>query len=284
MTLRIGHIDYLNCVPFFRYLRTDEADYRIVTGTPAQLNSLLAKGQIDLCPASSFEYGRHCSDYLLLPDLSISACGAVKSVLLFSSCPLEELTDKPIAVTGESATSVHLLQILLREVYGFDRLHLQCPEFPVEEVIAAGGAGLLIGDRALQAAKVGMAPYVFDLGTLWHAFSGLPFVFALWIVRRDVVAAKEAQVAQLQRRLQAGLTRALADLPGLAEQTAGRSCLTPKELLAYWQSMSFRLNDAHQQGLKLFFQLAVKYQFLESPPELHFFASPFSVDAPSLID
>ena len=53
------------------------------------------------------------------------------------------------------------------------------------------------------------------------------------------------------------------------------SCLNPKELLAYWQAMSFRLTDAHLQGLKLFFQLAVKHQFLETLPELNFFAPPF---------
>jgi chorismate dehydratase len=277
MTLRIGHIDYLNCVPFFSYLRADDADERIVTGTPAHLNALLAKGDIDLCPASSFEYGRNWSDYLLLPDLSISACGAVQSVLLFSSCPLAELVDRPIAVTGESATSVHLLQILLREVCGFDHLHLQRLDRPVEEVIAAGGAGLLIGDRALRAAKAGLAPYTFDLGALWHTFSGLPFVFALWIVRRDAVAVKAGEVAHLQQRLQAGLNRAMADLPDLAEKTAGRSCLTPNELLAYWQAMSYGLTDAHQQGLKLFFQLAVKHRFLDSLPELHFFTPSFSV-------
>ncbi len=284
MTLRIGHIDYLNCVPFFRYLRSDNPDDCIVSGNPAQLNTLLAKGQIDLCPASSFEYGRHWSDYLLLPDFSISACGAVKSVLLFASCPLAELINKSIAVTGESATSVHLLQILLREVYGFGRLCLQRPSCPVEEVIAAGGAGLLIGDRALQTAKVGMASHVFDLGTLWQAFSGLPFVFALWIVRRDAVTAKQGQVAVFMRRLQASLTRAMADLPGLAEQTASGTCLTPQELLAYWQAMSYGLTNVHQQGLKLFFQLAVKYRFLDAIPELHFFRPSFSVDASSLID
>jgi chorismate dehydratase len=284
MTLRIGHIDYLNCVPFFHYLGTDVAGDDIVTGTPTQLNALLAKGQIDLCPASSFEYGCRWADYLLLPDLSISACGAVKSVLLFAACPLAELADKPIAVTGESATSVHLLQILLREVCGFDRLRLQHPDHPVEEIIAKGGAGLLIGDRALRAAKAGLAPYTFDLGDLWYAFSGLPFVFALWIVRRDIVAVKEGEVAQLQQRLQAGLRRAMVDLPELAEQAAGCSCLTPKELLAYWQAMSYCLTDAHQQGLNLFFQLAVKYRFLDSVPELNFFMPSFSVDAPSLID
>jgi chorismate dehydratase len=284
MTLRIGHIDYLNCVPFFRFLKGDEADDHIVTGNPAQLNTMLAKGQIDLCPASSFEYGLHWSDYLLLPDLSITACGAVKSVLLFASCPLVELAGRSIAVTGESATSVHLLQILLGEVCGFDRLHLQRPDRPVEDIIAAGGAGLLIGDRALRAAKAGLAPYAYDLGALWHAFSGLPFVFALWIVRRDAVETKQGQVTVFMRRLQASLTRGMADLPGLAEQTASGTCLTPQELLAYWQAMSYRLTNVHQQGLKLFFQLAVKYRFLDASPELHFFRPSFSVDGPSLID
>lgn len=83
MTLRIGHIDYLNCVPFFHYLSVAGAGDCIVTGTPAELNEMLAQGEIDVCPASSYEYGQRWSDYLLLPDLSISALGAVKSVLLF---------------------------------------------------------------------------------------------------------------------------------------------------------------------------------------------------------
>ncbi|APG28933.1 hypothetical protein A7E78_14530 [Syntrophotalea acetylenivorans] len=275
MSLRIGHIDYLNCVPFFHYFNSADTGDRIVTGTPAELNAMLAQGEIDLCPASSFEYGQRWSDYLLLPDLSISARGAVKSVLLFSSHPLTELAEMPIAITGESATSVHLLQILLREYYGFAAPDLYRPECPVEEIVAAGGAGLLIGDRALRAAKAGASSFVYDLGDLWYSFSGLPFVFALWIVRQDIAADKEGEVVQFQQRLQKSLEKAMADLPSLAGQVAGDSCLNPKELLAYWQTMSFGVTDAHQQGLKLFFQLAVKYRFLKSLPELKFFTPPF---------
>ena len=284
MTLRIGHIDYLNCVPFFRYLETDNCDVSVVHGTPARLNALLGSGQLDLCPASSFEYGRHWRNYLLLSDLSISACGAVKSVLLFSSRPLAELGRVPIALTGESATSVHLLQILLREHCGFDNPHLYCPSSTVEEVIAAGGTGLLIGDRALKAAQADLAPYVIDLGSWWHAFSGLPFVFALWIVRRDTVDERAEEVAILQQRLQAGLAQALANLPALAAQTADPSWMSGDELLNYWRAMSFSLSAACQQGLKRFFQLAAKYQFLDAVPELNFFTAPFSVDASELID
>lgn len=284
MSLRIGHIDYLNCVPFFGYLNPDHSGDCIIKGTPAQLNTLLAHGQIDICPASSFEYGRRWQDYLLLPDLSISATGAVKSVLLFASRPLAELGEGPIALTGESSTSVHLLQILLREYCGFADPDLRLPSCPVEEAIATGQAGLLIGDRALKAAQSRLAPYVFDLGSLWHAFTGLPFVFALWIVRRDTVQKRGGEVARLQQSLRSSLARALADLPTLAAQTADRSWMSAVEQLDYWRAMSFALDHAHRQGLKHFFRLAVKYHFLDAMPELNFFVPSFSVDASGLID
>ncbi len=275
MSLRIGHIDYLNCVPFFHHISVSDEGDSIITGTPAELNAMLARGEIDLCPASSFEYGQRWSDYQLLPDLSISALGAVKSVLLFSTHPLTELAQSPIAITGESATSVHLLQILLREYCGFDKPHLYRPECSVEEIVSSGGAGLLIGDRALRAAKAGAASFVYDLGELWHSFCGLPFVFALWIVRQDSVETKEGEVGQFLIRLQKSLGRAMADLPALAGQVSGGSCLNTKELLAYWQTMSFGLTEAYQQGLNLFYQLAVKYRFMKSLPELKFFVPPF---------
>lgn len=284
MTLRIGHINYLNCVPFFRYPCQASAGDQIVRGTPARLNGLLAEGRIDLCPASSFEYGRNWRDYLLLPDLSISSFGAVKSVLLFAAHPLKKLAKSPIAITGESATSIHLLQILLRETGGFHKLHLYRPETSVEEVIKAGGTGLLIGDRALKAAKAGLAPYILDLGELWHAFSGLPFVFALWMVRREVAAGQREEVARFQCRLQDGLARAFSDLPLLALQTIDRAGLEMEELVDYWRAMSYGLTDAHQQGLRRFFKLAVQYRFLPEMPELHFFPDAFSIDGPGLID
>lgn len=284
MTLRIGHIDYLNCAPFFSCLSRGGPVGSIITGSPAQLNTLLAAGQIDVCPASSFEYGRHWSDYLLLPDLSISACGPVKSVLLFAHRPLAELDGSSIALTGESATSVNLLQILLREHCGFDAIRLSHPVRPVEEVIADGGAGLLIGDRALKAAQAKLAPYQFDLGSLWQAFSGLPFVFALWMVRRAVVETRGGEVARLLSQLRAGFAQAMQDLPNLALQLADRTWMPADELLAYWRTMSYRLSDVHQQGLELFFRLAVKHRLLPAMPELHFFEPPFSVDASRGID
>src|SRR5262249_30279437 len=106
--LRIGEISYLNCTPIFTVLRDrfDDTGYASVRGMPAELNAKLRKGEIDLCPSSSIEYARNPESYLILPDLSISAVGAVKSVLLFSNVPIERLDGASIALTGESETSV----------------------------------------------------------------------------------------------------------------------------------------------------------------------------------
>ncbi|MEJ2202381.1 MAG: menaquinone biosynthesis protein, partial [Desulfuromonadaceae bacterium] len=139
MTLALGHISYINCVPFFHYLPQCGFTGRIVSGVPSYLNGLLAEGQVDVSPSSSFEYARNWRNYLLLPDLSISSCGAVQSVLLLSNQPIDELEGASIALTGDSATSITLLKVLLREFYGFRRCRYRVPETRVEEVIAGGG-------------------------------------------------------------------------------------------------------------------------------------------------
>lgn len=91
MNLSVGHITYANCAPFFHYLDSSGFSGRIVPGVPSHLNRLLAEGEIDISPSSSFEYARGWRQYLLLPGQSISSRGPVQSVLLFSSRPLEEL-------------------------------------------------------------------------------------------------------------------------------------------------------------------------------------------------
>lgn len=270
MTLRIGHIDYLNCAPFFHYLDPAVGGHAILRGTPARLNALLAEDQIDLCPASSLEYGRHAARYVLLPGLSISAVGPVRSVLLFSQRPLQKGFSESIALTDESASSAALLQILLGEMGAGEKSNLYLPQASVEETIKAGGSGLLIGDRALKAAKEGIAPQISDLGALWYAFSGLPFVFALWIVRREVAVRRREEVLQVAQQLKTGLARSLADLPFLASRTTDCPFLNAREKIAYWSAVSYDLGAVHLAGLRRFFQLAVKHRLLEQAPPLHF--------------
>lgn len=283
MNLTIGHIAYANCVPFFHYLPASGFRGRILAGVPAQLNARLASGQVDISPSSSFEYGRNWRRYVLLPGLSIGSRGAVQSVLLLSHRPIQELHRQPIAVTGESATSVNLLRILLREFYRCDDYREQRSQRPVEQIIAAGGAGLLIGDRALRAAMVRIAPYIYDLGELWWRHTGLPFVFALWIVHRRAARQKARALTLFQRQLRRSLGRAMADLDRLARHSAERSWMGADRLADYWRAMSYHLDQTHRQGLERYFQLAVKHRLLPEQPALRFLMAPFSVDRPGRI-
>lgn len=262
MSLRVGHISYLNCVPFFADLHREGFDGEIVSGVPAQLNAMLASGEIDLCPSSSFEYGRAAHDYLLLPGQSISSLGPVQSVLLFSRRPLEAFLGIPIAVTGESATSINLLKVLLRHYYGCGRVDCFVPDEPVEKVIADGGDALLIGDRALKMARAEGGKGFYDLGELWWQRTGLPFVFALWIVRRQAFATCPDEVLRFSRQLAAARNRALTDLEALARRTDCPDWFDRSSLVAYWRRMSFDLTDKHLEGLQLYFDLCHHYGLL----------------------
>lgn len=274
MTLAVGHIAYANCAPFFHHLRSSGFTGRIVDGVPSALNTLLACGTIDVSPSSSFEYALHWRDYLLLPGHSISSVGPVQSVLLFSPRDLVDLDGVEIALTGESATSVNLLQILLHELAGCRQVRCRVPEQPVEEIVAAGGHALLIGDRALRA---GLNPppgtRCYDLGALWYHLTGLPFVFALWIVRRDAAAAKPTELKSFAAQLQRSRDRAFADLEALANEAPERAWLGEERLLDYWRQMSYELDTFHRQGLELFFHLCHKHGLLGEVPEICFWSA-----------
>lgn len=269
--LNIGHIPYLNSVPFFHFLQESGFDGNLVSGVPSELNRMLQQGELAVSPSSSFEYARNWQDYFLLPGHSISSCGKVQSVLLFSPVALGALEGEEIAITGESATSINLLRVILREFQGLRKVVDAVPDRPVEELIAAGRPALLIGDRALQTAEgmpVGMQ--CFDLGELWYRQTGLPFVFALWMVRRDAVSSFPEALAKLADQLRYSREKVLATPDEIAAACAPSSGLTAAQIITYWNGIDYRLEKAHLTGLKLFFKLCAKYDLLNREPPLEF--------------
>jgi chorismate dehydratase len=270
--IRIGEISYLNCTPIFSMLRGRFADpdYRFVRGTPAELNQRLRNGEIDICPSSSIEYARNPASYLILPGVSIASTGAVKSVLLFSPLPLEELDGAEIVLTGESETSVVLLKILLACRYAFTN-SFRSASGAEQACIAGSKPLLLIGDRALQAALARHNGYVYDLGELWFEFTGLPFVFALWLVRSTAVEKESAAFRLLAERLVLAKQFARAGFAAIAAVTVRHDWISEEFLLDYWQTISYELNEKHQEGLQLFFRLAVECGILQYAPPLRLF-------------
>ena len=271
MTLRIGHIKYANCTPIFTALANhfDCSAYRFVDGVPAQLNAMLRSGAIDLSPSSSIEYAMAHDQYCLLPELSISAVGQVKSVFLFSRVPVEELGGAPIGLSSESDTSVNLLKVLLARKYGhqnsFERTTL-----PFREALSHYPGLLLIGDAALKAAADADGFYCYDLGEEWHSFTSLPFVFALWIVRMDAAREKRRELARLSRDLIAAKNLAYASYAEIAAGCPEREWLGVEDLVDYWRTISYELTPAHLEGARCFFRHAFEMGLIPTLPELRF--------------
>src|SRR3989339_2085714 len=144
--LRVGRIPYANLAPIFHGLGTGvvPGGVSFVDGHPSELNRMLRDGELDLSPSSSIEYAVRPDRYLLCPGISISSKRRVMSVLLLSNGPLRKLPPEPIAVTGNSDTSIMLLEILLRESLGRANLLVRT-ELPAREALRRYPAHLVIG-------------------------------------------------------------------------------------------------------------------------------------------
>lgn len=270
--LRIGHIEYANCTPIFAALRRmfDCDAYQFIRDVPSRLNRMLAEGAVDLCPSSSLEYGRSSANYLLLPDLSISSVGPVKSVFLFSLLPLEHLGGKPIGLSAESETSAALLKILLQKYYGLSTNYFSINPANYSNVFDTCCAVLLIGNTAMKwNARYGNL-YRYDLGELWFSCTRLPFVFALWMIRKDSAVAQREEALLLSARLLAAKRASLSMLEELAEECEESSWMGRDSLIDYWENISYDLTPLHVSGVKTFFHDAVDVGILKEAPEIRF--------------
>ncbi|HLZ24106.1 MAG TPA: menaquinone biosynthesis protein [Ktedonobacterales bacterium] len=265
--VRLGVIDYLNVVPVYDWLLSRERaagglpGIETVAGVPAQMNRALLAGDIDVSNVSSFAFGAHAQDWLLLPQLSVAAHGRVDSVLLFSwRKDWRALDGASIALTDHSATSVELVRLLSERRYEIQpRYVTQAPD--LDSMLASHEAALLIGDIALAEgiARRELAgrgrPYVFDLAAEWEAWTGLPFCFAVWAARAN--RADSVRASGAVDLLHASKERGLADLDRLAAEAAARLNLPRRVCAAYLRLLDYELTERDLAGLRLFLELAV---------------------------
>ncbi|NPA90369.1 MAG: menaquinone biosynthesis protein [Chloroflexi bacterium] len=263
MSVRLGVIDYLNVQPLYYRIRERLADRDVsyVYGVPTALNRMLVEGEIDIAPISAIETARHAEMLAVVPHLGIATLGAVKTVLLFSWHPDPvELADRVVALSDHSATSVALLKVLYREYYRVTPRYQVHPQ-DLDAMLAHASAALLIGDDALvegtHRRPVGDrgVPYVFDLGDEWLKWTGLPFVFALWSVRRDRLdAVRDAGVIEA---LFASKAEGLAHLDDIARAYAPRLGLEPGVCAKYLRDLRYDLTPEDIQGLLTFLRHAL---------------------------
>ncbi len=273
--LRLGKIGFLNVLPLYYPLETGVVPnpFDIVSGTPAHLNELMARGELDLSVVSSIEYARHFERYFLLPDLSISCNGAVRSVLLLSRAPFRDLAESPIMVTTQSHTSAALLEIIFSI-----RLGIRAEYIPgnATEALDRGDspvAFLTIGDEALRLAGREDYPYRMDLGEAWRRWTGLPFVFATWIVQRKAVDRWNGHFAEAMGSLFAAKRWGCEHMELVCAEAVSRGAPLSREgLCAYYRGLSFDLREEQQKGLELFYRYLVEIGRIREVPPLDIFS------------
>lgn len=253
---RLGRIPWINCYPIYAAIDRGHVavDAEVVTGTAAELNDLLAAGELDVSVVSAVEYARGAASYHLLPDLAISCDGPVRSVALFSRRPVHELDGATVLRTASSRTSVLLLELLCRH-----RWRVR-PKFATARAESSDleslshlphEAVLVIGDAALVLAAAGRYPYMTDLGLAWKEWTGLPFVFAVWAARRD---ADQIRARALHSALLASRSWGLEHLDELAAAAAATTTIAPATTAAYLADLDYALSYRHLAGLTDFFR------------------------------
>jgi chorismate dehydratase len=266
--IRLGHIEYSNCLPVHASLLAgSEPDVEIVRGVPSRLNEELAAGRIDVAPCSSIEFARHASEYRVLPGLVIGSDGAVGSILLESTVPLDSLDGCSVALPTASATSVVLLRALLELRLGVVPRYVWFDQDSADPVGDGATAALRIGDAALRR-QLPTGRRHYDLGTEWQAWTGLPFAFAIWQTRLG--AERDADLQRLQGALVASRQAFLADAAAMAGRHAPDFGL-PAELLAgYWKSLHYEFSPRMLEGLEHYYQLAARLGEVPAVPRLRF--------------
>jgi chorismate dehydratase len=260
--MKIGRIPYINCYPVYGAIDRGivKLEAELVDGVPTDLNRKMAAGALDISVVSAVEYARDADRYLLLPDLAISCDGPVRSVMLFSRRPAGELTSRNVVVSRSSMTSVALLELLFESVWH------SSPRFvpgdaEISDVVVEGAtdadARLVIGDAALVLGSTHREryPYVYDLGEMWKAWTGQPFVFAVWVAQRST-DVKEALVAHAG--LIASRNWGLQHLDELAEQAHEATGVQRQVCAEYLSGLDYGLSYPHLAGLTEFYRRLVE--------------------------
>ncbi len=242
----IGKIPFLNSVPFYHYF--EKRQFKMMPITPRRMGVISLKGQIEAGLFSLVDYLRQ-RGHLEMLNYCIATRDQVKSVMLFSNYGWKDLEGKTIGITDETSTSVQLLRVLLEKKYGVN-VQLQRMHSGINNV-AEYDAVLLIGDEALRLNKVGLHGFelVYDLATEWYTWQKLPFVFAVWAVKRTI---SEEEKAELKSIINTSLEKAEEDYGRVSVPHATRLGLKVDEAVEYLEGFNYRIGEREWQAIEVF--------------------------------
>ncbi len=253
----VGKIPYLNSVPFYENM--ERRQFRILPVSPRRMGVLSAKGKLDAGLFSLADYLQQ-RDQLEPLEYCIATRDQVKSVLLFSNHGWRDLNNKTIGIIDDTATSVKLFRVLLEKRYGVKAVFKRMNSGVNNN--AEFDAVLLIGDEALKSRKFGLADFelVYDLATEWYDWKKLPFVFALWAVRKSLPPERKEELRGI---IQHSLAIAEQDYAFVGQIHAKRIHLTREEAVEYLTGFNFRVGERERIAIEEFHGLLLDLEKVE---------------------
>jgi chorismate dehydratase len=236
---RVGSVSYLNAVPLTRGLEDE-----VVFATPAKLAEMLRRDELDAALVSVVEVLLN-DRYDVLDGIAIASLGEVKSVLLAHRGPLEEARE--VFCDPASLTSVELLRVLLAE----RGIHPEFKKLPGYDLARLPDYSLLIGDRALDLVVGPHEHQVWDLGAAWYELTKLPFVYAVWALKRGV------ENSALRRQLRDARDFGLETLESIIRTRTDYDFDFRQDYLSW--HIHFHLGSDEKHGLARFMELLRKH-------------------------
>lgn len=258
--LRIGAVSYLNSRPLIENLRELLPGADLILDYPSRLADSLAGSKLDVALIPSVEYFRH-PGYEVISDACVAARGEVLSVKLY--CRVHPGEIRTLALDEGSRTSAALTRVILAERYG---VIPQTEPLRMESTTrdSQADAVLLIGDRAMHRPAESFVD-VLDLGQFWYDWTGLPFVFAMWVARQD--ARTEGVDDALSQARDLGVARATE----IAREEAPKLGLSESLAHQYLtRNLHYHLTSAERSGLKLFHELAAQHHLVNPDVDIVF--------------
>ena len=270
--VNLGRIVYMNVAPVYYGLDNGlKPDWlNIVSAPPSILNNMMVKNELDISPVSSVAYAKNQDKWLLLPDLSIACFGRVMSVILVSKKPFEKLTDNKVIITDKSAAAAELLKLLFsikRVKPVFETMPIQCPD----EIKKSADAALIIGDKALKEKWELHFDHIYDLGQMWLELTDLPFVFALWAVRKSFADKQPEVVSSIIKLFGLSKEEGRKNLEDIAKKASEILGIDIDICKKYYELLNYNLDPQQLKGLTSFFEKLYHKKILPQKVQLRFF-------------
>jgi chorismate dehydratase len=269
--LRISAISYLNTAPLmWNFEHTPEREkllekFAVSYTIPSLCAQALAEGTSDIgiVPVAAYTT---IPGLRILPDVAIASKHAVRSILLVSRRPIDQI--RSVALDSSSRSSAALLRVLFAKLYQREA-QFNSAEPDLETMLKTNDAALLIGDPALQ---VDRSKYLtLDLCEEWRRFTGKPFVFAFWAARSG--AAGDEELSRAAESLRRSRDAGLRNVDRIARSWSTRLSLSPESIESYLSTnIHYYLDDENISGMQTFFRYAEELKVLPAAPELRIVA------------